>query len=72
MLDFTSVPVIDNHSHPFELGKATLDAGSLARVFFHGMGDIPQKGVKRARFWGGVRPHIVLPNILPNISPFVV
>jgi predicted TIM-barrel fold metal-dependent hydrolase len=52
MLDFTPVPVIDNHSHPFDLEKVTLDADSLAKVFFHGMGDIPKDGVKKARLWG--------------------
>jgi hypothetical protein len=62
MLDFTSVPVIDNHSHPFEREKATLDAESLARVFFHGMGDIPKIGVKKARLWGAsddLRHHLL-------------
>jgi predicted TIM-barrel fold metal-dependent hydrolase len=52
MLDFTPVPVIDNHSHPFDLEKGTLDADSLAKVFFHGMGDIPREGVKKAKSWG--------------------
>jgi len=52
MLDFSKVPVIDNHSHPFDLEKKTLHADSLAKVFFHGMGDIPKEGIKRARLWG--------------------
>lgn len=52
MLDFTHVPVIDNHSHPFDLEKVTLDPDSLAKVFFHGMGDIPKEGVKKAKLWG--------------------
>ena len=52
MLDFTHVPVIDNHSHPFEFEKVTLDEDSLAKVFFHGMGDIPKEGVKKAKLWG--------------------
>ena len=52
MLDFGKVPVIDNHSHPFDLEKVTLDADSLAKVFFHGMGDIPKDGVKKAKLWG--------------------
>jgi predicted TIM-barrel fold metal-dependent hydrolase len=62
MLDFTSVPVIDNHSHPFLLEKATLDPESLARVFSHGMGDIPKIGVEKARFWGAsddLRHHLL-------------
>ncbi len=48
----TGFPVIDHHSHPFEAEMATLDPESLARVFFHGMGDIPKPGVKKARQWG--------------------
>ena len=52
MLDFSEVPIIDNHSHPFDLEKVTLDADSLAKVFFHGMGDIPKEGVKKAKLWG--------------------
>jgi predicted TIM-barrel fold metal-dependent hydrolase len=62
MLDFTCVPVIDNHSHPFDPGKVTLDPESLARVFFHGMGDIPKMGVKKARLWGAsddLRHHLL-------------
>ena len=51
MLNFNQVPVIDHHSHPFELEKVILDPESLARVFFHGMGDIPKEGVKKARLW---------------------
>jgi hypothetical protein len=49
MLDFSKVPVIDNHSHPFDLEKVTLDADSLAKVFFHGMGDIPRLAAKTAK-----------------------
>jgi predicted TIM-barrel fold metal-dependent hydrolase len=52
MLDFATVPVIDNHSHPFEDNKAPFTPESLARIFFHGMGDIPTAGVKKARLWG--------------------
>jgi predicted TIM-barrel fold metal-dependent hydrolase len=52
MLDLNKVPVIDNHSHPFDLEKVTLDADSLAKVFFHGIGDIPKEGVKKAKLWG--------------------
>jgi len=52
MLDFKNVPVIDHHGHPFDLEKATLDPEALARVFFHGIGDIPQEGGKKARLWG--------------------
>ncbi len=52
MLEFSKVPVIDNHSHPFDLEKGILDADSLAKVFFHGIGDIPKEGVKKAKLWG--------------------
>ena len=62
MLDFTHIPVIDNHSHPFDLEKAKMDAETLARIFFHGMGDIPKVGVKKARLWGAsddLRHHLL-------------
>src|SRR5512139_872909 len=52
MLEFSKVPVFDNHSHPFDLEKVILDAHSLAKVFFHGIGDIPKEGVKKAKLWG--------------------
>jgi predicted TIM-barrel fold metal-dependent hydrolase len=51
MLDFTNAPVIDNHCHPIDPKKAILDPESLAREFFHGMGDIPKLGIK-AKEWG--------------------
>jgi predicted TIM-barrel fold metal-dependent hydrolase len=52
MLDLNSFPVIDHHCHPFEAEMAILDPESLARVFFHGSGDIPQPGVEKTRLWG--------------------
>ncbi len=52
MLDLSTFPVIDQHSHPYDPAKATLDPDSLARIFFHGMGDLPTPGVKKARHWG--------------------
>jgi predicted TIM-barrel fold metal-dependent hydrolase len=52
MLDFSKVHFIDNHCHPFDVEKVALDADSLSKVFFHGMGDIPKEGVKRAKLWG--------------------
>lgn len=61
MLDFAFAPVIDNHSHPFEENQAPFTPESLARLFFHGMGDIPAEGVKKARLWGTsdeLRGHI--------------
>lgn len=51
MIDFTAVPIIDNHCHPIEPAKATLDAESLAREFYHGMGDLPRPPLK-AKLWG--------------------
>ena len=62
MLDFTHIPVIDNHSHPFDLAKAKMDSEGLARVFYHGMGDIPKAGIKKARQWGAsddLRHHLL-------------
>jgi predicted TIM-barrel fold metal-dependent hydrolase len=50
-LDFTDNPVIDNHCHPLDPQKATLDPASLAREFYHGMLDLPQRGVPSRR-WG--------------------
>ena len=51
MLDFSDVPVIDNHCHPLDPAKSSLTPELLAREFFHGMGDIPKPGVK-GRHWG--------------------
>jgi len=51
MLDFSSVPVIDNHCHPMDPMKAVMDPESLAREFYHGSGDLPKPGVK-AKLWG--------------------
>lgn len=51
MLDFSSVPVIDNHCHPFDPAKTTLSAEALAGEFYHGIGDIPETGIG-ARRWG--------------------
>jgi len=50
-LDFTDNPVIDNHCHPIDPTKAILDPQSLTREFYHGIGDIPEEGVRR-RQWG--------------------
>ena len=52
MIDFTHVPFIDHHCHPYEHEKAQLDPEFLAREFFHGMADIPIPGVKKAKLWG--------------------
>lgn len=51
MLDFTDLPVIDNHCHPMDPEKTVLDPESLAREFYHGMGDLPKPGIK-PRSWG--------------------
>ena len=50
-LDFTRVPVIDNHCHPLDPQKAQVDTALLVREFYHGFGDMPQTGVKPRR-WG--------------------
>ncbi len=50
-LDFTRVPVIDNHCHPLDPRKAQVDTELLVREFYHGFGDIPHTGVKPRR-WG--------------------
>jgi len=52
MIDFTDFPVIDHHCHTYEPKKASLDPESLAREFFHGMGDIPGPVDIKARLWG--------------------
>lgn len=51
MLDFTAVPVVDNHCHPITPEKATLSPQALAREFYHGAGDLPIPGVK-PKLWG--------------------
>lgn len=52
MIDFTDVPVIDHHCHPYEPTEAFLEPVFLARSFFHGISDIPktEPGLK-PRFW---------------------
>ena len=52
MIDFTDVPVIDHHCHPYEHKEAILEPVFLARSFFHGIADIPKSdpGLK-PRFW---------------------
>lgn len=74
MLDFTGVPVIDNHCHPIEPEKATLDPEGLAREFYHGMGDLPKPGV-RAKLWGATEelryhfPHMgVVQTLVSQLS----
>ncbi|MCJ7608060.1 amidohydrolase family protein [Candidatus Bathyarchaeota archaeon] len=41
MLDFSEIPVIDNHCHPLDPKKAVLSSELLAREFYHGLGDLP-------------------------------
>ena len=50
MLDFTGVPVVDNHCHPIDPGKKTLTPELLAKEFYHGQGDLPESGVS-GRSW---------------------
>jgi predicted TIM-barrel fold metal-dependent hydrolase len=55
MLSFDNVPVIDHHCHPYQPEKAVLDTEQLSRVFFHGMGDIPDPSALKARHWGATQ-----------------
>ncbi len=47
-MDLTQFPVIDNHCHPLIPGKAQLDPLSLAREFYHGLGDLDDSSPKGA------------------------
>lgn len=49
-LDFSLVPVIDNHCHPLDPQKAQLDTELLVREFYHGFGDLPKTGVNPRRW----------------------
>lgn len=61
MMNFSDLPFIDHHCHPYDPSKAILEPEFLAREFFHGMGDIPDKSVPKPRMWGAtdaLRYHI--------------
>jgi predicted TIM-barrel fold metal-dependent hydrolase len=68
-LDFNDIPVVDNHCHPMDPKKAVLDPELLAHEFYHGIGDIPEVGV-RGRLWGATEelsrhfPYIGVVNTL--------
>jgi predicted TIM-barrel fold metal-dependent hydrolase len=68
--DFSDVLFIDHHCHPYESANDTLDGESLAKAFFHGMGDIPDPEALKARHWGTTRelryhfPHMGVVNTL--------
>jgi len=47
---FADSPVIDNHCHTLDPQKAILDPTSLASEFYHGMKDLPQRGVHPRRW----------------------
>jgi hypothetical protein len=47
MIDLTTCPVIDHHCHPYNPNKAILEPELLAREFFHGRGDIPDRNAPR-------------------------
>ncbi len=47
-MDLTQFPVIDNHCHPLVPDKAQLDPLSLAREFYHGIGDLDDGSPKGA------------------------
>ena len=52
MMNFSDLPFIDHHCHPYDLQKTILEPEFLAREFFHGMGDIPDLNAPKARMWG--------------------
>ena len=52
MMNFKDLPFIDHHCHPYDSRKAILEPEYLAREFYHGMGDIPDLNVPKARMWG--------------------
>jgi len=52
MINFNDLPFIDHHCHPYDSRKAILEPEFLAREFFHGMGDIPDLNLPKARMWG--------------------
>ncbi len=51
VIDFSNVPFIDHHCHPYEIEKTELSPLALAKEFFHGMGDLPDPAVEKARHW---------------------
>ena len=51
-MNYNDLPFIDHHCHPYDPQKAILKPEFLAREFFHGMGDIPDLNVPKARMWG--------------------
>jgi len=48
-MDLACVPVIDNHCHPLEPGKAMLEPLALAQEFYHGLGDRAEASAPAAR-----------------------
>ena len=48
-MDFADIPVIDNHSHPLDSAKATLEPPMLAKEFYHGLGDVTSPGSQEAK-----------------------
>ena len=60
-MNFSELPFIDHHCHPYDPGKAVLEPVDFAREFFHGRGDIPDMAVPKPRMWGtsdALRSHI--------------
>ena len=62
-LHFSDNPVIDNHCHTLDPQKAILDSASLAHEFYHGMKDIPQRGVHPRRWEASEALRQHLPNL---------
>ncbi|MFH1574017.1 MAG: amidohydrolase family protein [Acidobacteriota bacterium] len=52
MPDFSNLPVVDHHCHPYDPEQAFLEPISLARVFLHGFCDIPKTDPSlKPRYW---------------------
>ncbi|RLI47404.1 hypothetical protein DRO61_07945 [Candidatus Bathyarchaeota archaeon] len=62
-LNFTDYPVIDNHCHTLDPKKAILDSASLVREFYHGMKDIPKRGIHPWRWEASEALQQHLPNL---------
>ena len=51
-MNFNDLPFIDHHCHPYDTRKAILEPEFRAREFFHGIGDIPDLNLPKARTRG--------------------
>jgi len=73
MMNFNDLPFIDHHCHPYDTRKAILEPEFLAREFYHGMGDIPDLNLPKARMWGATDelryhfPHMGMAHGFPHV-----